>query len=178
MSAAPVPVPPRLRPTDVAAASGLLSALAAPLRLSIVALLDEHGSRCVHELVEALGVAQPLVSQHLRVLRAARLVVGERRAREVHYRLVDGHVGHIVRDALDHAAHTITPPPTHPITPPPTHPITPPPTHPIASPPTHPVASPPTHPIASPPTHPIASPPTHPGTWSGDPAGTRRAILG
>ena len=105
MSAAPLELT-RRHPEDVAAASELLSALSAPLRLSIVALLDEHGTLCVHQLVEALGVTQPLVSQHLRVLRGARLVVGDRRHREVHYRLVDNHVGHIVRDALDHAAHT------------------------------------------------------------------------
>lgn len=105
MTAIPLPVS-RRHGDDIAAASELLSALAAPLRLSIVALLDEHGTLCVHELVEALDVAQPLVSQHLRVLRGARLVVGERRHREVHYRLVDNHVGHIVRDAVEHAAHT------------------------------------------------------------------------
>jgi DNA-binding transcriptional ArsR family regulator len=91
----------------VQAASELLAALAAPLRLAIVALLDQRGSQCVHELVSALGASQPLVSQHLRVLRGAGLVAGERRNREVHYRLVDAHVGHLVRDALDHAAHTL-----------------------------------------------------------------------
>jgi DNA-binding transcriptional ArsR family regulator len=92
-------------PAPVRAAGELLAALASPMRLTIVALLDEHGSRCVHELVSALGVSQPLVSQHLRVLRGAGLVAGERHHREVHYRLVDAHVGHIVRDALEHAAH-------------------------------------------------------------------------
>ena len=92
-------------PAPVRAASELLAALASPLRLTIVALLDEHGSRCVHELVSALDVSQPLVSQHLRVLRGAGLVAGERHHREVHYRLVDAHVGHIVRDALEHAEH-------------------------------------------------------------------------
>jgi len=107
MSAAP-PSTRRL-PDDVVAASELLSALAAPLRLSIVALLDEHGTRCVHELVDALGVPQPLVSPHLRVLRGARLVVGDRQHREVHYRLTDSHVGHIVRDAIEHAAHSAVP---------------------------------------------------------------------
>lgn len=95
----------RTPPADVAAASELLTALASPLRLSIVALLDEHGSRCVHQLVDALRVPQPLVSQHLRVLRAAGLVTGARRHRQVDYRLVDGHVASIVRDALAHAGH-------------------------------------------------------------------------
>lgn len=93
-------------PADVQAASELLAALASPLRMSIVTLLDEHGSRCVHQLVDALGVPQPLVSQHLRVLRGAGLVTGARRHREVDYRLVDGHVAHIVRDALAHASHS------------------------------------------------------------------------
>jgi ArsR family transcriptional regulator, zinc-responsive transcriptional repressor len=97
----------RVAPETVQVASSLLAALAAPMRLSIVALLVEHGSRCVHQLVDALEVPQPLVSQHLRVLRGAGLVVGERRHREVHYALVDPHVGHIVRDALDHAAHSV-----------------------------------------------------------------------
>ena len=92
-------------PAEVQAASELLTALAAPLRLSIVALLDQHGTRCVHQLVDALGVPQPLVSQHLRVLRAAGLVTGVRHARQVDYRLVDGHVAHIVRAALAHAGH-------------------------------------------------------------------------
>ena len=94
-------------PAHVRGASELLTALASPLRLSIVTLLEQHGSRCVHELVSALGVAQPLVSQHLRVLRAAGVVAGQRHHREVHYRLVDAHVGHIVRDAIEHAGHTI-----------------------------------------------------------------------
>ena len=64
-----------------------------------------EGELCVHELVDALGVPQPLVSQHLRVLRAADLVVGHRRGREVGYALRDDHVAHIVRDAVQHAAH-------------------------------------------------------------------------
>jgi DNA-binding transcriptional ArsR family regulator len=92
----------------VQAASELLSALAAPLRLAIVVLLDRHGTRCVHQLVDELGTPQPLVSQHLRVLRGAGLVVGERRHREVHYALVDPHVGEIVRAAVEHASHAAT----------------------------------------------------------------------
>ena len=100
---------PAVDPDAVQAASALLAALAAPMRLAIIALLDEHGSRCVHQLVDALGAPQPLVSQHLRVLRGADLVVGERRHREVHYELVDPHVAHIVRDALAHVSHGAAP---------------------------------------------------------------------
>jgi ArsR family transcriptional regulator len=46
-----------------------------------------------------LGLAQPTVSHHLRILREAGLVVGERRGRWVHYRLVQERLDEI-RDAL------------------------------------------------------------------------------
>jgi ArsR family transcriptional regulator, zinc-responsive transcriptional repressor len=84
------------------AASELLRALANPHRIAIVLELAT-GERCVHELVDALGVAQPLVSQHLRVLRQERLVSSHRRGREVAYTLADDHVAHIVHDAVTHA---------------------------------------------------------------------------
>jgi DNA-binding transcriptional ArsR family regulator len=84
------------------AAGELLRALAAPLRIRIVTELAE-GPRCVHELVESLGAPQPLVSQHLRVLRGAGVVRGARRGREIAYSLLDEHVAHIVADAVTHA---------------------------------------------------------------------------
>jgi DNA-binding transcriptional ArsR family regulator len=87
---------------DFAAGADLLRALGAPVRLALIELLTP-APRCVHELVVALGVAQPLVSQHLKTLRAAGLVTTERRGREVLYRLADEHVSHIAHDALVHA---------------------------------------------------------------------------
>ncbi len=95
------PAPPRT-PRTLAAAGDLLRALAAPVRIAIVLQLRES-ERCVHELVDALGVTQPLISQHLRVLKAAGVVHGERHGREVVYRLVDEHLAHIVVDAVAHA---------------------------------------------------------------------------
>jgi DNA-binding transcriptional ArsR family regulator len=86
-------------------AADLLRALASPLRIAIVMQLDA-GALCVHELVDAVEVAQPLVSQHLRVLRAAGVVVSHRRGREVAYSLADSHVAHVVRDAVAHSAHS------------------------------------------------------------------------
>ena len=53
-----------------------------------------------------LALPQPLVSQHLRILKAAGVVAGERCGREVHYRLVDQHLAHIVLDAVAHAGGT------------------------------------------------------------------------
>ena len=83
-------------------AGDLLRALAAPVRIAIVLQLRES-ARCVHELVDALAVPQPLVSQHLRILKAAGVVAGERSGREVMYRLVDHHLADIVVAAVTHA---------------------------------------------------------------------------
>jgi len=94
------PMPP---PREILDAAGeLLRALAAPVRIALVLQLQES-QRCVHELVDALGVPQPLVSQHLKILKAAGVVTGERSGREVLYRLADHHLAHIVVDAVAHA---------------------------------------------------------------------------
>jgi len=84
------------------AAGELLRVLAAPARLAIVTELAEQ-PRLVHELVERLGISQPLVSQHLRVLRGARLVGVDRHGREAVYSLADQHVARIVADAVQHS---------------------------------------------------------------------------
>lgn len=98
------PAPART-PRTLAAAGDLLRALAAPVRIAIVLQLLES-ARCVHDLVDALGVTQPLISQHLRVLKAAGVVHGDRQGREVVYSLVDDHLAHIVVDAVAHAEET------------------------------------------------------------------------
>lgn len=82
--------------------AALLKAMAHPLRLAVLsALLD--GPLCVHELVDATGSTQPLVSQHLRVLRGADLLAREPRGREAVYAIADDHIRHIVIDTVDHA---------------------------------------------------------------------------
>ncbi len=81
--------------------SELFRALSSPVRIALVSLLTD-GEMCVHELVDALALPQPLVSQHLRILRDADLVTRTRRGREVAYVLADEHVAHIVSDARSH----------------------------------------------------------------------------
>jgi DNA-binding transcriptional ArsR family regulator len=89
--------------SDMERGARLLKALAYPLRLSIVLHLRE-GELCVHDLVERVGAAQPLVSQHLTVLKSAGVIAGRRQGREIVYRLTDEHISHIVLDALTHAS--------------------------------------------------------------------------
>jgi DNA-binding transcriptional ArsR family regulator len=62
------------------------NAVAEPRRREILDLLA-RGERPVNELVERLGVAQPQVSKHLRVLRAVGLVVAREEGRQRMYRL-------------------------------------------------------------------------------------------
>ncbi len=90
---------------DYGGVSDVFGALSSPVRCAIVHRLTE-GQKTVSNLVDALGVSQPLVSQHLRVLRGARLVRTERHGREVAYSLVDEHVAHVFLDALNHTQET------------------------------------------------------------------------
>jgi DNA-binding transcriptional ArsR family regulator len=68
--------------------SEVFKALSDPTRLRLVKLLSDHkGALCVNALARQLNVTQSAVSQHLRVLRQAGLVEGERRGSSVHYSL-------------------------------------------------------------------------------------------
>lgn len=83
------------------AVAALFDAMSTPLRAGIVHRLCQ-GEQTVGQLVEWTGRSQPLVSQHLRLLRAANLVLTERRGREVVYSLTDEHVAHVLLDAFQH----------------------------------------------------------------------------
>ncbi len=90
---------------DMERVTDTFKALSNPIRVAIVRQLAS-GPRAVHELVDALGVAQPRVSEHLAILRGVRLVTAVREGRSVTYHLVDEHVAHIVEDAVIHAGET------------------------------------------------------------------------
>ena len=64
----------------------LFKVLSVPTRVRIVQLLRRE-VLCVGSLSRRLGVSQSAVSQHLRILRNARLVKAERRGYFMHYRL-------------------------------------------------------------------------------------------
>lgn len=95
--------PVAVDPSRLSDAAELLRALGTPHRLAIVLELAVQ-PRCVHELVERVGISQSLASQHLRVLRTSGLVNGTRRGKETVYSLADEHVAHIARDAVAHGA--------------------------------------------------------------------------
>ncbi len=93
-----------MTPDPIPRAVVLLSCMAHPVRLAVLARLHRVGPADVGTLRGELAVDQSGLSHHLRQLREARLVVGERAGRRVVYRLHDAHVGSIVEDTLAHAA--------------------------------------------------------------------------
>src|SRR5919197_588503 len=81
---------PGAPPLPPGAADGLAA------RFSIVTRLAGAGEVCTCELTEPLGLSQPTVSHHLRVLKQAGLVeIARRRGTWTHYRLVPGAVARL-----------------------------------------------------------------------------------
>jgi|GEM_PF-1256711 len=85
----------------LAAAAQLFKVLGNESRLMLLSTLGAQ-PRTVGALAEAVGLSQPLVSQHLRTLREAGLVAAVRSGKESTYRLADLHVSHVIADALAH----------------------------------------------------------------------------
>jgi len=65
----------------------LLSALADPVRLSIVRQLASATDVCACDFTECCTVSQPTISHHLKVLRQAGVVVSERQGTNIVYSL-------------------------------------------------------------------------------------------
>jgi DNA-binding transcriptional ArsR family regulator len=86
---------------DYAFVSEFFAALSSPVRAAVVHRLTERGWS-VTELADDLGVTQPLMSQHLRILRATRIVTATRTGRTTTYSLIDEHVAHVFLDAYTH----------------------------------------------------------------------------
>ena len=69
--------------------AGALRVLADPARLRLLSLISAKpgAEACACDLVEPLGLSQPTVSHHLKVLHESGLLWRERRGRWVHYGL-------------------------------------------------------------------------------------------
>lgn len=80
--------------------AAILRVLADPTRLGVARLLLEQPQR-VGELNARLGIDQSLLSHHLKVMRDAGIVLGDREGKAVRYRLSPGLVRVSMRDGLD-----------------------------------------------------------------------------
>lgn len=67
----------------------VMKALSDPNRVKIVKML-QHRTLCVCEMQAALGIAQPTVSKHLKILEEAGLVIFRKDGLWANYQLSDG----------------------------------------------------------------------------------------
>ena len=83
---------------DTEEQAALFRALADPTRLKLVKLLcrqRDPSALCVNALAYRLGISQSAISQHLRVLKALKLVKGKRRGYRVHYFINGDEINHL-----------------------------------------------------------------------------------
>jgi ArsR family transcriptional regulator len=82
--------------TDLAT---VLKALADPARLRVLSMIAAHedGEACVCDLTEPLGLSQPTVSHHLKVLQDAGFLTRTKRGVWAYFRLVPGSLDAVAR---------------------------------------------------------------------------------
>ncbi|MCP3993590.1 MAG: winged helix-turn-helix transcriptional regulator [bacterium] len=83
-----------LEETEAAMLAEWFGVLSDPTRLRLLSLIAAAGEACAAcDLVAPLGVSQPTVSHHLKVLREAGLIESEKRGRWVYYSPVPVRLG-------------------------------------------------------------------------------------
>ncbi|TCK26243.1 ArsR/SmtB family transcription factor [Pseudonocardia endophytica] len=67
----------------------VFKAMGDPVRLRLLSLIASHagGEACVCDLTDVFDLSQPTISHHLKVLREAGLISGERRGTWIYYRV-------------------------------------------------------------------------------------------
>lgn len=70
--------------------AAILKAVADPVRLRLLSMIGSHagGEACVCDLTDAFDLTAPTISHHLKVLRTAGLIDGERRGTWVYYWII------------------------------------------------------------------------------------------
>jgi DNA-binding transcriptional ArsR family regulator len=84
--------------------ASLFAALADATRVKLVHVLLRR-ELCTCDLAATLGVSESATSQHLRLLRALRLVRSRRAGKVVYHSLDDEHIAALVRVGLVHLGH-------------------------------------------------------------------------
>ncbi len=88
-----------ITPTEAESLAGSLKAIADPVRLRLISLVAAHVDReaCVCDLTAPVGLSQPTVSHHLKVLVDAGILTREQRGRWAYYSLVPDSLDTIAR---------------------------------------------------------------------------------
>ena len=86
-----------LTPTQAVELARSFKALGDPVRLRLLSLIASHagGEACVCDLTDVFDLTGPTISHHLKVLREAGLITGERRGTWVYYRIEPAALGRL-----------------------------------------------------------------------------------
>jgi len=79
-----------IQPIEAEVLAGGFKALADPARLRLISLVaaQQGGEACVCELTDPIGLSQPTVSHHLKILVDAGILSREQRGKWAYYRVV------------------------------------------------------------------------------------------
>lgn len=99
LTAAPIDKP------DATELARKFKALADPTRVRLLSLVAAHdgGEACVCDITEPIGLSQPTISHHLKILVEAGLLGREQRGTWAFYSVVPGSLGHladVLRDPI------------------------------------------------------------------------------
>ncbi len=90
--------------TQIKEVTRFLVALGDPVRLQLLALLGDQGRRNVGEIAGNFRLSRPAISHHLKVLKDAGVIDGEKVGQEVYYRLERERIVGSLRALADAAA--------------------------------------------------------------------------
>ncbi|MGP6172710.1 ArsR/SmtB family transcription factor [Corynebacterium sp. A21] len=93
---------------DLSHTNQLFNALNSPLRLRLISLLHNR-EHTVSELSASTAKSQPLVSQHLKILKNSGIVEFNKRGRSSHYRLTDLGIINLIQEAAVFALENVPP---------------------------------------------------------------------
>lgn len=86
---------------DIRQLAEMFRLMGEPNRLLIILAVRDQ-AKSVGRIAEELGQSPSLISHHLRLLRAARILRAERRGKHVYYSAADQHVERVIADMTEH----------------------------------------------------------------------------
>jgi ArsR family transcriptional regulator, lead/cadmium/zinc/bismuth-responsive transcriptional repressor len=87
---------------DLVQLADMFRLLGDPTRLKLVLACMTQERAPAGTLAETVGASASLVSHHLRLLKAARLVTSKRDGKQIYYQISDAHIQSVLRDMIDH----------------------------------------------------------------------------
>ena len=85
-----------LKPEELDKASNILKAIAHPMRMSILSLLEEGRELTVTEIHNKLNIEQSTTSHHLGILKDKGVLISKRNGKNTFYKLKHNSLSHIV----------------------------------------------------------------------------------